>query len=87
MRDLYTRLSTEEINVDENIYTVGDSILSSFYYGNFSQGVEELQDISCNAKDLLEYIEQEAEGYDMRVDELYHGHFSNDFWIDLGGSI
>ena len=84
MNDLYTRLNTEDINEDEGIYTVGDDILSSFYYGNFSQGVKELQEINCNARNLLTYIEQVAEGYDVRVDELYHGHFSNDFWILLG---
>ena len=87
MKDLYTRLDTEDINEDEGIYTVGDDIASSFYYGNFSQGVKELEDINCNASDLLEYLEQEAEGYDCNVSDLYGGHFSSDFWIALGRSL
>jgi len=84
MKDLYTRLDRDEINEDEGIYTVGDDIASSFYYGNFSQGVKELEDINCRANDLLDYLESEAEGYGCRLEELYHGHFTGDFWIALG---
>ena len=85
MENLYTRLNTDEINEDEGVYTVGDEILLSFYYGNFSQGVKKLQEINCRARDLLDYLEQLADSYDIRVEELYNGHFSADFWLALGG--
>ena len=87
MKDLYTRLDGEDLRDDEGIYTIGDDIAESFYYGNFSQGVNQLKEINCRARDFLEYLEHEAENYECRVDELFSGHFSNDFWIALGSEL
>lgn len=85
MKDLYTRLESEELREDEGIFTIGDDIAESFYYGNFSQGVKQLKEINCNDKDLLEYMQSEADNYGIHLDELLNGHFTYEFWIALRG--
>jgi len=86
MNDLYTRLEGEELREDEGIYTVGDDIAESFYYGNFLQGVKQLEEINTSAKEFLEYLEQEADAFGIEVKDMFGGHFTNDFWIALGQS-
>jgi len=85
MITLYTEL--DEIREDEAIYTYGDDIAKTFYYGNFSDGVEKLKELNCRAKDFLDYLEDKADNYGCRLDELYNGHFSPDFWIALGSEL
>ena len=85
MKDLYTELN--EINEDEGIYTYGDDIADTFMNGNFSSGVEQMQEINCRAKDLADYLEEKAESYGCKLEDMYYGHFSPDFWIALGSEI
>ena len=72
---VYTELTEEYRNEDEGIYTQGDDILSSFYYGNYSQGVEEMIEYNVHAEELIEYLEDKADEYGCNVDDLYGGHF------------
>ena len=84
MKDLHKELPEELKNEDEGIFTVGEDIASSFYYGNFSQGVEELEEAEVTTIKFLTYLEDMAEGYDMKLSELYNGHFDREFFICLG---
>lgn len=85
MKTLYTQL--EETNEDEGIYTMGDDILDTFMNGNFSAGVEDLQEFNISPIELSDYLTEKAEEYGMSTDDLYYGHFTSDFWIALGGAM
>ena len=86
MEALNTRLDDEFIIEDESIYTVGDNIASSFYYGNFSQGIKELESVNASTNDLLYYLENQAEEFSCNVINLYNGHFDTEFFICLAKS-
>ena len=83
---VYTELPEDEQNEDEQIITVGDDILSSFYYGNYSQGIQELIDYEVQPEELAEYLVSLAEEYDMPESELYGGHFTASLWVSIGRS-
>ena len=83
---VYTELPLDEQNEDEQIITVGDDILSSFYYGNYSQGIQELIDYEVQPEELAEYLEDQAESFGMNVSELYNGHFTAKLWVSIGRS-
>ena len=86
MNNAHNELNIEDQNEDENIFTQGDDILSSFYYGNYSQGIEEMKKYSVSPEDLAEYLEEMAEDMDMNVSELYHGHFTYSLFASIGSS-
>ena len=86
MEALNNRLDNDLINEDEGIYTIGDGIASSFYYGNFSQGTEELESVNASTVDLLHYLENQAEEFGCNVIDLYSGHFDTEFFICLAKS-
>ena len=61
MRDLYTELEAEYINEDENIFTVGDDIINTFFNGNFTQGVKELIEINVSPREFGDYLMEISE--------------------------
>ncbi len=79
-----TQLTEEYINEDEYIYAVGDSILSQLYYGNYSDSIEQMVELHIEPSELAEYLEEQAEEYDMRVDEMYNNHFTASLWASIG---
>ena len=86
MNNAYNTLVEDLVNEDEMIYTQGDDVLSSFYYGNWSQGIKEMLEYYIEPKDLAEYLEEMAEEYDCNVSELYNGHFSLSTIAQIGES-
>jgi len=86
MITLHTQLDNEDINEDEQVYTVGDSILMSFYYGNYSDGIKELLEYQIRPEELAEYLEDKAEEYNTTVSELYNGHFTLSLFSSIGSS-
>ena len=84
MKTLYTELTEEYRNEDEGIYTIGDSILSQFYYGNYSDSIDELLELNIEPNMLAEYLEEVAEEYDTTPSELYNGHFTDTLWANIG---
>ena len=83
-KTLYNNLPLEDMNEDEGIYSYGDDIAHSFYNGNYSFGVDQLEKLGATAKDFAEFIIDKAEDRGVPVLELYYNHFSFDFWINLG---
>jgi len=83
---VYTELPLDEQNEDEQIITFGDDILSSFYYGNYSQGIQELIDYEVQPEELAEYLSDKAEECGMSESELYNGHFTSKLWVSIGRS-
>ena len=83
---VYNELPTDEQNEDEQIITIGDDILSSFYYGNYSQGIKEMIDYNVHAEELIEYLEDKADEYGCKVDDLYGGHFDRKLCASIGYS-
>lgn len=79
MRDTYTMLPIEEQNEDEQIMTVGDDILSQFYYGNYSNAIKMMLNDNINPQELGEYLEDMSKQYDIPVADLYGGHFTISF--------
>ena len=86
-KTLYNNLPLEDMNEDENIYSYGDDIANSFFNGNFTQGVKDLQELGARSKDFSEFIEDKAEEYGVSPLEMYNGHFSFDFWLELGSEM
>jgi len=79
-----TVLPVDEQNEDEQIVTYGDSILSQFYYGNYSDGINNLVEYQIRPDELATYLEDKAEEYDMKVSELYNGHFDLTLFASIG---
>lgn len=82
----YKELPLEDQNEDEQVFTRGDDILLSFYYGQFMQGIQEMISYSVRPEELAEYLEDKAEEYDMQVSELYNGHFTLSYFASIGES-
>jgi hypothetical protein len=87
MKDLYTKSLRDAINEDEGVYTYGDDIADTFMNGNFSAGVKQLKELNCRARDLADYLEEKAEEYRCKLEDMYYGHFTPNFWIALGSEI
>ena len=77
-------LELELQNEDEGIFTQGDDVLSSFYYGNFSQGIKEMLDYWITPRELGEYLADKAEEFDCSINELYNGHFTLAYFGEIG---
>ena len=86
MNTLYAELPLEEQNEDEQVLTIGDEIANQFYYGNFSFGIERLQELSISSDEFIEFLEETADSYDCKLIDLYGGHFSPSFFVALGCS-
>lgn len=80
----YKELDLEDQYEDEQMFTRGDAILRSFYYGNFTQGIKEMISYSVRPEELAEYLEDKAEEYGMMVSELYNGHFTLSYFASIG---
>ncbi len=79
-----TQLPMDEQNEDEQIITYGDSILSQFYYGNYTDGINDLIEYGIRPDELATYLEEMAEEYDTKVSELYSGHFDYTLFASIG---
>lgn len=84
MNNAYNELPADEINEDEMEYTIGDSILLQFYYGNFTDAINMMITNYVEPKDLFEYLEERAEEYGCGIDELYGNHFTMSFAGQVG---
>jgi hypothetical protein len=82
--NVYKELPIEDQNEDEQVFTRGDDILMSFYYGQFIQGIKEMISYSVNPNELAQYLEEKADEYDMQVSELYSGHFTLAYFASIG---
>ena len=82
---LTLELSEDEINDDEPLNTVGDSLINQFYNGNWSNSIKEMQDNYVRWSDLLEYMQDHEIWSEFlnnpKVDESY---FDHSFWAELG---
>jgi len=81
MNKLFNNLPQDEVNEDEAIYTVGDSLLYQFYCGNWSASVKEMTDNNYSTTDLIKYINS--------LDDCVGGWldwFDRDFFAELGAS-
>ena len=81
MNKLFNNLPQDEVNEDEAIYTVGDSLLYQFYCGNWSASVKEMTDNNYSTTDLIKYINS--------LDDYVGGWldwFDRDFFAELGAS-
>ena len=54
MNKLFNNLPKDEVNEEEAIYTVGDSLLYQFYCGNWSASVKEMTDNNYSTIDILD---------------------------------
>ncbi|MDB2562198.1 hypothetical protein N9X61_01190 [Sulfurimonas sp.] len=79
-----TVLPTDEQNKDEQIMTYGDSILSQFYYGNYSDGINNMLEYGIRPDELATYLEEMAEEFDCKVSELFSGHFDYTLFASIG---
>lgn len=86
MKDINTQLPLDEQNEDEQIITIGDSILSQFYYGNYSDAIGYMVEDRITPKELAEYLEGIAEEFDVEVSSLYNGHFTMSLFACIGES-
>ena len=84
MRDLSEALELDEQNEDEQIITVGDDILSQFYYGNYSDAIKMMITDGVEAAQLATYFEDMCEELGT---EIYANHFTPTLWAHIGGSI
>jgi hypothetical protein len=82
---LDTELPLEEQDSEfDNIITYGDSIITTFYEGNYSYGLKELYKNNITANDLNDYIDNQAENYGVKREDLgYTNHFNINFFICL----
>ena len=81
MNKLFNKLPQDEVNEDEAIYTVGDSLLYQFYCGNWSASVKEMTDNNYSTTDLIKYINS--------LDDCVGGWldwFDRDLFAELGAS-
>ena len=79
---LFNQLPIDEVSQDEGIYTIGESLLNQFYFGNWSASVKEMVDNNYSVDNLLEYL-------DYLKDEIgceYNSSFDNRFFAELGNS-
>lgn len=83
MRDLYTAI----IEDGYEDTTVGESIIETFYNGNFTSGVKELIEINVSPREFGDYLLQFTEdmGYE-NMSEFANNFFDYDFFISLGES-
>jgi len=82
MKDLYTQLEENERTEDE--LTLGDSIATQFYYGNFSDAVQTLRENNITAMEFVDFLEDRAEEQCSDLSNIYGGHFSPTFFVCLG---
>jgi len=81
MNKLFNNLPKDEVNEEEAIYTVGDSLLYQFYCGNWSASVKEMTDNNYSTTDLIKYINS--------LDGCIGGWldwFDREFFAELGAS-
>jgi hypothetical protein len=81
MNKLFNNLPKDEVNEEEAIYTVGDSLLYQFYCGNWSASVKEMTDNNYSTTDLIKYINS--------LDACIGGWldwFDREFFAELGAS-
>ena len=86
MRDINDMLPIEEQDEYDSVYTVGDSILNQFFYGNYSDAIKMMVEDSIEPNELAEYLEDKAEEYDMEVKDMYNGHFTMSLFANIGMS-
>ncbi len=86
MKTIYTELPVDEINEDEQIYTIGDDILNQFYYGNYSDAIKMMVKDNIEPNELAEYLAEQAIELDCNTSELYYGHFTLEFFASIGMS-
>jgi len=80
MRDLYTAITEDGYEGT----TVGESIIETFYNGNFTSGVKELIEINVSPREFGDYLLQFTEdmGYE-NMSEFADNFFDYDFFISL----
>lgn len=83
MRDLYTAI----IEDGYEDTTVGESIIETFYNGNFTSGVKELIEINVSPREFGDYLLQLSNdlGYE-DISDIANNFFDYDFFISLGES-
>ena len=86
MKTVYTKLPVDEINEDEQIYTIGDDILSQFYYGNYTDAIEMMVKDNIEPVELGDYIDKKNEESDLSICDCYDGFFTLGFFASIGMS-
>ena len=81
-----TKLPIDEQNEYDAVYTIGDDILNQFFYGNYSDAIKMMIKDFISPEELAAYLEDKAENYNMRVDELYNGYFTYSCFASIGQS-
>ena len=80
---LITAMKKEDQDEQQEIITYGDSIASQFYFGNWSDGVKELEHYDVSAKEFFFYLEEMAEEIEGTLSDIWGGHFDTEFWMEL----
>ena len=75
-----------DINEDEQIFRAGDDIASSFFYGNYTQGIKDMLEYKVSASELEDYLMELSDEYDCNVSDLYSGHFTASYMASIGES-
>ena len=86
MKTVNTILPLDEQNEDEQIITIGDDILTQFYYGNYSDAIGMMKKDNIEPDSLASYLEDKAEEYDTVATELYNSHFTLSLFASIGMS-
>jgi len=81
MNKLFNNLPKDEVNEDEAIFTVGDSLLMQFYCGNFTASVKEMTDNFYSVTNLIEYIATQEDCVGGWLE-----WFDREFFAELGNS-
>ena len=79
-------LPLDEQNEDEQIMTQADDVLSHFFYGNYTDGVNLMIEYNIEPAELGKYLEEMAEEYCTTVSDMYNGHFTYSFMANIGMS-
>ena len=53
----YLNTSTKD-GFEKQVFTLGDGVLMSFYYGNYTQGIKELISYGVRPDELSEYLKK-----------------------------
>lgn len=79
-----TELNEDEICEYDGVYTVGDSILNQFFYGNYTDSINKMLEVNITPQQIGEYLEEKAEEFGCNVSDLYNNHFTLSYMASIG---
>ena len=80
---LYEELEEEMRQEEEE--TIGESIAMQFYFGNWTDAVNKMEELNVSTGELCEFLEENAfdSGCTLSDDYYYGGCFTYSFFIEL----